>query len=94
MWHRLARLSYTEPRIDISALFSLGLLQLVSRDTYALLFLGRQLYTADWHQSEFALGKMPPSQKAAAKKPRMTLAQVSAYDDILTDALVDHVSGL
>ncbi|EXL60997.1 histone-lysine N-methyltransferase SET9 [Fusarium oxysporum f. sp. radicis-lycopersici 26381] len=34
---------------------------------------------------------MPPSQKAAAKKPRMTLAQVSAYDDILTDALVDHV---
>lgn len=24
----------------------------------------------------------------------MTLAQVSAYDDILTDALVDHVSGL
>jgi hypothetical protein len=24
----------------------------------------------------------------------MTLGQVSAYDDILTDALVDHVSGL
>jgi histone-lysine N-methyltransferase SUV420H len=37
---------------------------------------------------------MPPSQNAANKKPRMTLAQVSAYDDILTDALVDHVSGL
>jgi histone-lysine N-methyltransferase SUV420H len=39
---------------------------------------------------------MPPSQTAASKKPkpRMTLAQVSAYDDILTDALVDHVSGL
>ncbi|KAI6772854.1 hypothetical protein HG530_003812 [Fusarium avenaceum] len=34
---------------------------------------------------------MPPSQNAANKKPRMTLAQVSAYDDILTDALVDHV---
>jgi histone-lysine N-methyltransferase SUV420H len=34
---------------------------------------------------------MPPSQTAANKKPRMTLAQVSAYDDILTDALVDHV---
>jgi hypothetical protein len=48
----------------------------------------------NWLRSEFTLGKMPPSQKAAAKKPRMTLAQVSAYDDILTDALVDHVSGL
>ncbi|RGP58926.1 histone-lysine n-methyltransferase set9 [Fusarium longipes] len=34
---------------------------------------------------------MPPSQSATNKKPRMTLAQVSAYDDILTDALVDHV---
>ncbi|KAG8665437.1 histone lysine methyltransferase Set9 [Fusarium poae] len=34
---------------------------------------------------------MPPSQTAANKKPRMTLGQVSAYDDILTDALVDHV---
>ncbi|KAI1052424.1 hypothetical protein LB507_007605 [Fusarium sp. FIESC RH6] len=36
---------------------------------------------------------MPPSQTATSKKPkpRMTLAQVSAYDDILTDALVDHV---
>ncbi|KAF4989680.1 hypothetical protein FGRMN_8949 [Fusarium graminum] len=34
---------------------------------------------------------MPPSQNAVNKKPRMTLAQVSAYDDILTDALVDHV---
>ncbi|KAF4977035.1 hypothetical protein FZEAL_6397 [Fusarium zealandicum] len=34
---------------------------------------------------------MPPSQNMAAKKQRITLAQVSAYDDILTDALVDHV---
>lgn len=35
---------------------------------------------------------MAPSQNAAAKKHRLTLAQISAYDDILTDALVDHVS--
>ena len=40
------------------------------------------------------LGSMPPSKAAAAKKQRLTLAQLSAYDDILTDALVDHVSGL
>ncbi|KAH7273080.1 histone lysine methyltransferase Set9 [Fusarium solani] len=34
---------------------------------------------------------MPPSKNAPAKKQRITLAQLSAYDDILTDALVDHV---
>ncbi|KAM0414673.1 hypothetical protein ACHAPT_013476 [Fusarium lateritium] len=34
---------------------------------------------------------MPPSKTVAAKKQRITLAQLSAYDDILTDALVDHV---
>ncbi|KAK1242333.1 hypothetical protein MKX07_000319 [Trichoderma sp. CBMAI-0711] len=36
---------------------------------------------------------MPPSKAAgatAAKKQRLTLAQLAAYDDILTDALVDH----
>ena len=35
---------------------------------------------------------MPPSSSAAAKKQPLTLAQLSTYDDILTDALVDHVS--
>lgn len=35
---------------------------------------------------------MPPSKKPAAKKQPLTLAQLAAYDDILTDALVDHVS--
>lgn len=29
---------------------------------------------------------------AAAKRQRLTLAQLAAYDDMLTDALVDHVS--
>ncbi|KAF4636215.1 hypothetical protein G7Y89_g1874 [Cudoniella acicularis] len=33
---------------------------------------------------------MPP-QNAAAKKERLTLSQLTSYDDILTDALVDHV---
>ncbi|KAM3439277.1 hypothetical protein MY4824_002806 [Beauveria thailandica] len=33
---------------------------------------------------------MPPS-KVTAKRHVLTLAQLSAYDDILTDALVDHV---
>ncbi|EGR45730.1 uncharacterized protein TRIREDRAFT_51287 [Trichoderma reesei QM6a] len=35
---------------------------------------------------------MPPSKAAGAtaKKQRLTLAQLAAYDDILTDALVDH----
>ena len=36
---------------------------------------------------------MPPNKRAAAaKRPRLTLAQLAAYDDMLTDALVDHVS--
>lgn len=29
---------------------------------------------------------------AASGRPRLTLAQISAYDDMCTDALVDHVS--
>jgi hypothetical protein len=33
-----------------------------------------------------------PSQSTSPKKQRLTLAQLAAYDDILTDALVDHVS--
>ncbi|KAG8424345.1 histone lysine methyltransferase Set9 [Metarhizium acridum] len=32
-----------------------------------------------------------PAPKAAPARHRLTLAQLSAYDDILTDALVDHV---
>ncbi|PVH81263.1 hypothetical protein DL98DRAFT_559980 [Cadophora sp. DSE1049] len=32
-----------------------------------------------------------PSQPVSPKKQRLTLAQLAAYDDILTDALVDHV---
>ena len=32
------------------------------------------------------------SQVQSPKKQRLTLAQLAAYDDILTDALVDHVS--
>jgi histone-lysine N-methyltransferase SUV420H len=37
---------------------------------------------------------MPPPKAAGAtaKKQRLTLSQLAAYDDILTDALVDHVS--
>ncbi|KAI1144274.1 hypothetical protein F5Y05DRAFT_364181 [Hypoxylon sp. FL0543] len=34
---------------------------------------------------------MPPNQSTALKKQQITLAQLSSYDDILTDALVDHV---
>ncbi|KAF7556816.1 hypothetical protein G7Z17_g1183 [Cylindrodendrum hubeiense] len=34
---------------------------------------------------------MPPPKQAGAKRQRLTLSQLSAYDDILTDALVDHV---
>lgn len=34
---------------------------------------------------------MAPSAAAAAKKQSITLKQVQEYDDILTDALVDHV---
>ncbi|KAI1085501.1 hypothetical protein F5B20DRAFT_5721 [Whalleya microplaca] len=33
---------------------------------------------------------MPPTPSAAIKKQPITLAQMSSYDDILTDALVDH----
>lgn len=33
-------------------------------------------------------------QATSPKKQRLTLAQLAAYDDILTDALVDHVSPL
>ncbi|TAQ87736.1 hypothetical protein B7494_g3959 [Chlorociboria aeruginascens] len=32
-----------------------------------------------------------PSQASSPKKQRLTLAQLCSYDDILTDALVDHV---
>ncbi|PBP17861.1 set domain containing protein [Diplocarpon rosae] len=32
-----------------------------------------------------------PSKNVSAKKPRLTLAQLAAYDDVATDALVDHV---
>lgn len=37
---------------------------------------------------------MAPSKAAVAtaKKHRLTFNQLAAYDDILTDALVDHVS--
>ena len=35
-----------------------------------------------------------PSQVQSPKKQRLTLAQLAAYDDILTDALVDHVRPL
>jgi hypothetical protein len=36
---------------------------------------------------------MAPTKNApASKKHPLTLAQLAAYDDILTDALVDHVS--
>lgn len=34
---------------------------------------------------------MPPKASNPTKKQALTLAQLSAYDDILTDALVDHV---
>jgi hypothetical protein len=33
-----------------------------------------------------------PQKGPSEKKQRLTLAQLTAYDDILTDALVDHVS--
>jgi histone-lysine N-methyltransferase SUV420H len=35
-----------------------------------------------------------PSQASPPKKQRLTLTQLASYDDILTDALVDHVSPL
>ena len=34
------------------------------------------------------------SAPTAAARQRLTLAQLAAYDDILTDALVDHVSDI
>jgi histone-lysine N-methyltransferase SUV420H len=34
---------------------------------------------------------MPP-KVSSQKKLRLTLAQLASYDDILTDALIDHVS--
>ncbi|KAM0276801.1 hypothetical protein ACHAQH_006390 [Verticillium albo-atrum] len=34
---------------------------------------------------------MPPSKASSARKQTLTLAQLATYDDILTDALVDHV---
>ena len=33
-----------------------------------------------------------PAADATPKKDRLTLTQLAGYDDILTDALVDHVS--
>lgn len=33
----------------------------------------------------------PPTSNSSAKKQALTLAQLSSYDDILTDALVDRV---
>jgi histone-lysine N-methyltransferase SUV420H len=35
---------------------------------------------------------MPPSKAAIAKRNQLTLTQLASYDDILTDALIDHVS--
>ena len=32
--------------------------------------------------------------EAIPKKDRLTLSQLAGYDDILTDALVDHVCGM
>lgn len=37
---------------------------------------------------------MPPASSAAAKKQPLTLEQISKYDDILTDCLVDQVGSL
>ncbi|ODA76892.1 hypothetical protein RJ55_07408 [Drechmeria coniospora] len=34
---------------------------------------------------------LPKGKTAPAGRPRLTLAQLAAYDDVLTDALVDHV---
>lgn len=33
-----------------------------------------------------------PAVNVTPKKGRLTLTQLATYDDILTDALVDHVS--
>ena len=44
------------------------------------------------------MGRPPKSAKTAedinSKKGRLTIAQLAAYDDVLTDVLVDHVSAL
>lgn len=34
---------------------------------------------------------MAPSASSSAKKQALSLAQLSSYDDVLTDALVDRV---
>lgn len=34
------------------------------------------------------------TKPVAPARQRLTLAQLAAYDDILTDALVDHVSDI
>jgi len=34
----------------------------------------------------------PGGRKKAQKTQQLTIGQLAAYDDILTDALVDHVS--
>lgn len=36
---------------------------------------------------------MPTPKLSASKRQPLTLAQLAAYDDILTDTLVDHVCG-
>ena len=42
------------------------------------------------------MGRPPKVARAAdetvSKKARLTIAQLAAYDDVLTDVLVDHVS--
>ena len=35
-----------------------------------------------------------PAEDSNSKKVRLTIAQLAAYDDVLTDVLVDHVSTL
>jgi hypothetical protein len=89
------RFAFQEARIDISALFSLGLHSyFVEGHVLSFVSSTAALHSKTVLRRDLEPGKMPPSQNAANKKPRMTLAQVSAYDDILTDALVDHVSCL
>ncbi len=34
------------------------------------------------------------AEDSSPKKARLTIAQLAAYDDVLTDVLVDHVSVL
>ena len=42
------------------------------------------------------MGRSPKDARAAEdsspKKARLTISQLAAYDDVLTDVLVDHVS--